>query len=59
MMRVLRFEAEAGSGEAAVDEGGLVLDFPQSELDGLEQAGEAGEGDSFRVQVTPAPGTRG
>ena len=39
------FEAEAGSGEAAVDEGGLVLDFLQPALDGLQEVGEAGEGD--------------
>jgi len=35
MMSMVWVEAEAGSGEAAVDQGGLGLDFPQTVLDDL------------------------
>ena len=39
------FQAEPGSGEAAVDKTGLVLDFLQAVPDDLDQVGEAGDGE--------------
>jgi hypothetical protein len=36
---------QSGSGEAAFDEAGLVLDLPQAVPDDLDQVGEAGDGE--------------
>jgi hypothetical protein len=41
---VSRLQGQPGSGEAAFEEAGLVLDFLQAVPDDLEQAGVAGGG---------------
>jgi hypothetical protein len=38
------FQDQSGSGEAAFDEAGLVMDFLQAVPDDLDQVGEAGDG---------------
>jgi hypothetical protein len=39
------FQGQPGSGEAAFDEAGLVLDLLQAVPDHLDQVGEAGDGE--------------
>jgi hypothetical protein len=53
---VIWFQAEPGSGEAAFDEGGLVLDFPQAVPDDLQQVA-AGQ-PATETEAEPPPGTR-
>jgi hypothetical protein len=52
-------QGQPGSGEAAFDEAGLVLDLLQAVPDGLDQVGEAGGGEvgeHAALEHRPDPG---
>lgn len=52
MRSVGRAEVEPSSGEAAIDDPWLVLDFLQAVIDDLQQVGQAGEGDVGQIPST-------